>query len=54
MIIRIVLRFFRIKGGAVLRKLTSPQNGKVQTYEKRIAVQIQNAGSLLRFIAVGS
>jgi ABC-type transport system involved in Fe-S cluster assembly fused permease/ATPase subunit len=54
MIIRMIFRFLTINGGAVLKKPTSPQNGKVQTLEKRIAVQIQNAGSLLRFIALGS
>ena len=48
-----IFRFFTMKGGAVLKKPTSPQNGKVQTLEKRIAVQIQNAPRQMGNLACG-
>jgi hypothetical protein len=54
MIIKIFIRFLIMICGAEFIKFTSPQNGNVHTYEKRIAVQIQNAGSFFRLIALGS
>lgn len=49
-----VIRFAMTIFGAVFIKFTSPQNGNVHTYAKRMAVQIQNEGSFFRLVALGS